>query len=416
MSKTSILFCILLLSAVTNAQWLKLDLDTPGGVYSLWSSGDSLFAGHDSVFYYSFDSGENWERSTRVPGLEYGITAIRPYNGWIYIGTSAKGVFRTSNLGASWEPYSEGLAPGAASEITGIALRDDTLYISTMGAGVYSRSPGWQSAWTEFNLDLPFSTSWNVNTVENIDGDLYAGAGVNCLYYVNKKNTGNWQYVQFDSFNGEMNGVNSFGKSEGKLIAAANQGIYTSADGGTTWTGHRFGIGLIESGKVITNGKKIVVLLSKSSRFYIYYSTDDGVTWWRDDMQTGATALSMAITGGKIWTGRFEGFYYKPDAITSIGDGENEPATSKPASIALFPNPANRDGKLSVEFSGIDARQVTVELFNSMGEKVKPSLFSYNLKSEGLIEIETAGLAPGVYIIRLSEGDRTTTGKFLLLR
>ncbi len=416
MSKTSILFCILLLPALTNAQWLKLELEAPGGVYSLWNSGDSLFAGHDSIFYYSFDSGENWERSTRVPGAEYGITAIKPYNGWIYIGVSSKGVFRTSNLGVSWEPFSDGFTPGAAYEITGMALRDDTLYVSTMGAGLYRRAINGQSVWTEFNFDLPFSTSWNVSTVENIDGDLYAGAGVNCLYYVNRKNTSNWQYVQFDQFNGEMNGVYSFGKSEGKLIAAANQGVYTSADGGRTWSGHYFGIGLIETGKIVTNGRKIVVLLSKSSRFYIYYSTDDGVTWWRDDMQSGAIAYSMAITGGKIWTGRYEGFYYKQDAITSIGDGDDHPATAKKASIALYPNPVTRDAKLTVKFSGIDAGQASVELFNSMGEKVKSSLFNCIVRSEGLIDLETPGLAPGVYIVRLSSGERTTTGKFLLLR
>lgn len=415
MRKTSILFYLLLVPAFTNAQWLKLELDAPGGVYSLWNSGDTLFAGHDSVFYYSFDSGENWERSARFPDVEYGITAIFPHNGVIYAGTSGQGVFRSFNSGDTWEQFSQGLNEPGANEISGLAIRNDTLYASTIGAGVYRRPLTGSGVWSAFNEGLPFSTSWNVNTIVNLDGDIYAGAGANSYLAVNRKNTGYWQELQFDQFNGEMNGVLSFAESNGKIIASAHQAVYTSVDNGLSWTKHAFGIGLASTSSIIARGGVIVVAISKAARYYIYYSSDNGVTWWRNDMQSGVVAYSLALAGGKIWCGRMDGLYYKPDTITSIGDGENEPATSKQASIALYPNPVTRNAQLSVEFSGIDAGHASIELFNAMGEKVKPSLFNYNFKSEGLIDLETAGLAPGVYIVRLSSSEKSATGKFLLI-
>jgi photosystem II stability/assembly factor-like uncharacterized protein len=109
----------------TSAQWIKLDLASGTSIWSLWSSGDTLIAGGDSVMYYSFDGGNNWDQSSTVPGVEYGINAIQPVEGGIYIGTAIKGVFFTSDMWIIWHPISSGLTKHGAMEIRAFTVRGD---------------------------------------------------------------------------------------------------------------------------------------------------------------------------------------------------------------------------------------------------------------------------------------------------
>ncbi|GJQ33813.1 MAG: hypothetical protein HBSAPP04_26520 [Ignavibacteriaceae bacterium] len=396
---------------ITHAQqWLKVELDAPGGVYALWNSGDTLYAGHDSIFYYSFDAGNTWNRSARFPDVEYGITAIQPHNGVIYAGTSGWGVFRSLNNGDTWEQFSQGLTTLGAKEVSALALRDDTLYATTIGAGVYRRPLSGNGVWTAFNEGLPFSTSWNVNTISNLDGDLYAGAGANGYFYVNRKNTGHWQEIQFDQFNGEINGVQSFGKSNGKIVLSSHEAVYTSDDNGLTWTKHSFGIGLASTSSIVTRGEKIVVSISKAARFYIYYSIDNGVTWWRDDMQSGVVANSIVIAGGNIWCGRMDGLFYKPDTITGVEEDET-PQKTTGTGLSVYPNPAPVDGTVTISVTGTGQHGSGVlQIYNIAGEKV------YSAVIENTLTTKLSGFASGLYIVHYTSEHGSATQKLVIVR
>lgn len=411
MKQTTFLTTILLLISFNlQAQWLKVELDAPGGVYALWNSGDTLFAGHDSVFYRSFDAGNTWQRSARFPDIEYGITAIFPHNGVIYAGTSGWGVYRSFNNGDTWEQFSQGLSELGANEVSALALRDDTLYASTIGAGVYRRALSGNGTWSAFNEGLPFSTSWNVNTIVNLDGDIYAGAGANGYFAVNRKNTGYWQEIQFDQFNGEINGVHSFAKSNGKIIASAHQAVYTSEDNGLTWTKHAFGIGLASTSSIIARGGKIVVAISKAARFYIYYSIDNGVTWWRDDMQSGVVANSIVIAGGNIWCGRMDGLFYKPDTITGVEEDETSQKTTG-TGLSVYPNPAPGDGTVTISVTGSGQHGSGVlQIYNIAGEKV------YSALIENTLTTKLSGFASGLYIVHYTSEHGSATAKLVVVR
>lgn len=409
---TFLLAIIITLSLNLQAQWLKVELDAPGGVYALWNSGDTLFAGHDSIFYRSFDAGNTWQRSARFPEVEYGITAILPHNGIIYAGTSGWGVFRSLNNGDTWEQFAQGLTALGANEVSALTLRDDTLYASTIGAGVYRRPLTGPGEWTAFNDGLPFSTSWNVNTVVNLEGDIYAGAGVNGYFAVNRKNTGHWVEVQFDQFNGEINGAHSFAKSNGKIILSSHEAVYTSDDNGMNWMKHSFGIGLASTSSIIARGGRIVVAISKAARYYLYYSSDNGATWWRDDMQGGVVANSMAIAGGKIWCGRMDGLFYKPDTITGIEDESPENGAAR-KSLGINPNPATQGENVTISLNGFkNTGSAVLEMFNLSGEMV----FSEMADSGEALSLRPEGMASGVYLVRATSAAGTATGKLLIIK
>jgi len=414
MKRINALITFLMLSSlgVTFGQWLKVEPVSPGSVYSLWSSGDTLFAGGDSLLFYSFDSGSTWAKSAKVPDVEYGINAILPVNGGIYIGTSLKGVYFSSNLGNSWEERSAGLTGLGAKEISDFAVRDDYVYVSTIGGGIYRNSLTNPGEWVLFSDGIPWNTGWTVYCIKNIDGDLYAGGGVNGFFYVNRKNTSNWVEISFDWFNGEANGILAFGKSGNKIVASAHQGVYTSTDSGLTWTKHTFGIGLVESSEISVKGNTIVIVLSKAARYYIYYSNDNGVTWWRNDMQSGSLAYSMNISGGKIWAGRLDGLYYKPDTITGIGDDIETPSAFSLSQN--YPNPFNPS--TNINFSLEADGQTTLKVYNVIGKEVATLVDGYTKAGNHSVTFNAEDLPSGVYLYKLVSPSGTKTGKMTLLK
>jgi hypothetical protein len=67
--------------------------------------------------------------------------------------------------------------------------------------------------------------------------------------------------------------------------------------------------------------------------------------------------------------------------------------------MLIYPNPS--DGKTTMQFIGVKSSPTTVDIFNSLGEKV----FSDKIKKTGdfTIEEDLKKLGGGVYIVRYSE-------------
>lgn len=396
----------------TSAQWIKLDLASGTSIWSLWSSGDTLIAGGDSVLYFSFDGGNNWDQSSPVPGVEYGINAIQPVEGGIYIGTAIKGVFYTSDMGSLWHPRSSGLTNLGAMEIRTFTVRGNEIFVATVGGGVYKNSITSPAAWSHFSEGIPWNTSWSIYSLENIDGDLYAGGGVNAYYYRNRKNTSVWEEIPFDWFTGEANGILAFEKYSGGIVAASNIGIYRSLDGGVTWLKYSPGVGLVEKSDIVVKGNNIVVTLSKSARYYILHSSNSGVSWSRDDMQSGSIALSMTICGGKIWVGRLDGLYYKSDTLTDI----KEPGVV-PREYSLkqnYPNPFN--GSTSIEYTLPEEGYVTIQLYDITGRLVKQLVNEQQTPGIHKTTLESDDLASGIYVYTLRANGVNFSKKLALLK
>ncbi|GAB1349192.1 hypothetical protein MASR1M107_14050 [Ignavibacteriales bacterium] len=408
------LLLILLLSNIstTFGQWLKVEAINQGSIYSLWSAGDTLFAGGDSVLFYSFDGGVSWGRGAKVPDVEYGITTIAPVKNGLYIGTSLKGVFFTSDMGNSWEDRSGGLTGLGAKEISDFAIRGNEIFVSTIGGGVYKNSLITPGDWTLFSDGIPWNTGWSVACIKNIDGDLFAGGGVNGFYYVNKKNTSTWTEVPFDWFNGEANGILAFEKSGNKLVASSHQAIYTSLDEGATWTKFPLGIGLIENSDISVKGNNIVVLLSKASRYYIYYSSDNGASWWRNDMQSGNVSYAMNLSAGKIWVGRLDGLYYKLDTITGIGDGITTPELFSLSQN--YPNPFNPTTK--IDFTLGLAGEISLKVYDMLGNETVTLTDGYFTSGNHSVLFSGDGFSSGVYYYSLITPLGRKTGKMTLLK
>jgi len=76
--------------------------------------------------------------------------------------------------------------------------------------------------------------------------------------------------------------------------------------------------------------------------------------------------------------------------------------------IKVFPNPVQKNGELSVEFSE-DLSSSQVRVFNAAGVEVK----AFTAQS-GKNSVDISGLEKGVYVIRVDSDDKEVSGKFIV--
>ena len=81
---------------------------------------------------------------------------------------------------------------------------------------------------------------------------------------------------------------------------------------------------------------------------------------------------------------------------------------SMSSDIRVFPNPVEKNGALSVEFSE-DLSSSQVRVYNSAGTEVK----AFTAQS-GMNSIDVSGLDKGVYVIRVDSDEKEVSGKFII--
>ena len=93
--------------------------------------------------------------------------------------------------------------------------------------------------------------------------------------------------------------------------------------------------------------------------------------------------------------------------VTGIDEVVNE------ASFDMFPNPANENTNLV--FSLTEDHNVTVDIFNMLGEKVYAANQGKMSAGQHTIVVNSANLTPGVYTVKLTT-DNATTSKVLVIQ
>jgi photosystem II stability/assembly factor-like uncharacterized protein len=85
------------------------------------------------------DAGQNWtDISANLPDIPVQAVTVDPlYPEYLYVGTDL-GVFQSSNTGASWIDYNEGMVDAMILDLT-VSRSNEALRASTFGNGVYQR-------------------------------------------------------------------------------------------------------------------------------------------------------------------------------------------------------------------------------------------------------------------------------------
>ena len=261
--------------------------------------GNTIVAGTTSGIWRSADGGTTW---ARVDGVAVNAMTVDPGNGTLYAGTPGAGVVRSTDGGLSWGDYSVGLVAGA--NVISIAWAPYGVFAGlASGGGVVAFASG-DDHWADASSGLPASSTVNALAFEpGLVLTAGTAAGKTWLFP-----SGDWvaaslstakpvlavepiegghvlagvqdQGIFLDNTSaGLPGGTSGFSlvRFSGKDWAGTNHGIYSTANGGASWS-HVTGPGLADRMPITSLAVAGGALFAGTAGRGVLRSTD-GTTW-----------------------------------------------------------------------------------------------------------------------------------------
>ena len=433
--KKKLLILFLLISTTFQAQWVSQSTGfttTSRGVSDIsivdantvWALGYDGSGGGANVqeFTRTTDGGTTWTSGTiNVGNINLEITNISPVDGttaWVGAVSSTNGmggVWKTTNGGTSWTQQNAAAYTDFSSFFNVVHFFDANVGITqgdpitATDFEVYRTTDG-GTTWAE----VPAASMPNI-----ISGEYgYNGGNVaagNSFWFVTNRgkiyrttDTGvTWTKLNTpitDFAGASVGGTLLFSDNNNGILlgrngsgASATYTLYTTSNGGTTWSS-----GVVYSQPYLSlsfiPGTTILVGTASNNTTFTYssgYSTDFGVTWTPIDTGVQRTGIKF-LNGTTGWAG---GFTTSP---TTGGiykyTGANLRTDSFLASkFTIYPNPANDIISISSDNLVFD----NILLTDINGRKIKEtatnSVINYNLN--------ISDLNSGVYFMKIKTAD-----------
>lgn len=371
-------------------QWERVTVLPATQMSAIHVQGDRLFVAGLNKIYFSNDQGISWDSTSVIEsGLDY-ITGIRMNHGRLYVSTIENGVWVSADFGQTWQASNNGLNGLGALAVAGIEVRGDSLYAATLGSGVFVKNTATNSNWSSYNWGIPWS---NIESITNIEGKLFAGAGGNCSFSWQTGANHAWTETVFAEFNGDSNHFLGVIKQDDVLIATGTYGIYRSTDDGATWTRFIPGTGILGAGRFAVAGDRLYALLVKpSGTAFIKYTDDGGLSWHNfQPALTGSTGFDLTYLNGYLFAARSNGLWKIP-LVTPVA----EPDAALPELNTNYPNPFS--GTTTIPFVLPASGKVMLSVYDVSGALVA-TVFNGTLPA-GKHEIEwnSGNLPAGSYV------------------
>ena len=211
--------------------------------YFMADNDDAMFiATYRRGVYRSFDNGASWEPCSN--GLNSDVLGIYCHNGKVFATVLGQGVMASSNNGDTWT------SANLNKQAKGYAHLGDTLYAACIGQGVFASFDN-GITWHDFNTNLASKNLW---CMDAHDGHLFVGDTQGRIYRGNSDGTG-WIRTNTPSF---LATVGNIGVSGGRVLAATHGSDMFYTDDGSTWT-QSTNIGTVEIRGMMVEGNNVFI-------------------------------------------------------------------------------------------------------------------------------------------------------------
>lgn len=346
--------------------------------------------------YLSTNDGASWARVVGLPNWEVTDIVEAP-DGTLLASATAfplgrpdPGIFRSTDGGATWTKTLANRDVGGL-----IVLPDGSILAGASGGALRSGDGG--LTWTAtgaYPAGAPAALS-------RANGSLWAGTDYGI--YRSTDDGASWTLVRggLPTTQGADPVVFSRGVAAagGVLVAAAGNGngVYRSADGGATWA------------RALDVGYAWDLIATADGAFWAatsrgaFQSTDGGTTW--TDRSGGlperAVYAVAEAADGRLLVGTGRGVF------AAFGTVAAEAPPDLAATVRVFPSPARAGADLTIEAPGT----ARVVMSDALGRVVRRTQ-----GEAGTVRLPTAGLAPGVYVVRVEAGGERATRRVVLVR
>lgn len=402
-------FMVLFSFAAANAQWTPQTSGTTQLLYSVSAVDNNVVwaCGAAGTVLRTTNGGTNWTSVGAAPvtGALYNIFGIDASTALVTGSATNALVWKTTNGGATWNQVF--IQPGGFINVIEIGAGGTGFM---QGDPVGGRWSLWKTTdagtnWDSTLMYLPQAgaeAGWN-NSLFVSGTNMWFGTNNSRIY--SSANGGlTWtaqSTPETNTYAVWLNGLNG--------VSGGTNGIRT-VNGGTNWTA----VTLPGTGNVNGIAGAANTFWLTRSGTSIYISTDAGATWTTDFTGTGALSdIAMARTGNRLWAVGATGVIYRSEGLVGI----NPISSNTPDRYSLsqnYPNPFNPTSKIAFDITKADF--VSLKVYNSLGQEVS-KLVNENL-TPGTYEVtfDGAGLNSGIYFYTLTTGEFTQTKKMMLVK
>ncbi len=248
------------LSTDDGATWsLASDTTLLGGVWSLAVVDSNVFAGTGFGLFHSSNKGRIWMPvdlgASGVIGWALAIKpAIQPAGTReIFLGSLENGIFRSTDVGASWTSIDSGLG---TQGLRSLLVSGPFVYA---GGGVTDvfRSSNNGTSWTTFTSGLPQNgLSHGIWALAAGGQYLYAGYDNNQVYRSSDDGE-HWSWASSGLTSINIRGLAAFGSNV--VAATLEHGVFLSTDNGTNWAPINDGLPDLGTWSIIVKGSNLLV-------------------------------------------------------------------------------------------------------------------------------------------------------------
>lgn len=158
---------------------------------------------------------------------------------------------------------------------------------------------------------------------------------------------------------------------------------------------------------------------------YGVWSSRNGGTSWNEENEgmerVPAFMLRQVWFGDQSWGGPVfyvgthgRGVFMSETVASGIEDNGSKPGKSAVQNLNMFPNPARDVTNVSLALD--KASNVTIRVFDLQGKVIRTEAYNSQPAGERNYKVNTSGLPQGTYLVNVSAGEHTHTGKLLITR
>ncbi len=377
---------------------------------SVARAGSGSSAGTDSYGIISTDGGVSWEHDVSAPGgTQYSF--FDEDTGWMLWEGAPATIWRTANGGDDWAESSF----GTSSWIGGIFFTSPDSGWACGSSGTMRATIDGGQTWTGQNINTS-NYAADLCFVDSKEGWVVGGYGGGGAFIRHTVDGGlNWT-TQTPPVTNHLQHVFFLNNLEG-WAAGLGGVVHRTDDGGATW----------QSVDGVPYTPKDILMVSSTTgwiaagrdyeeggRGYIYKTEDGGDSWnleWTSPWPK-QWIVSLALQDDNtIWGVGYHSTLLKRDFVLGIEDGVSDFETGM---VSVSPNPFF--GSATVTISLESAGFTRLDVFDLSGRIVQTLTEEQMDGGTHNFTLEADDLVPGVYMIKLSSGEQTTTARCVLIR
>ena len=402
------------LASPAAAQWTRIEAVPAVNLYEVWTHGDTIAAGSDSTAFVSFDAGASWIATAKVAAGVTQVQAVRVHDGRLYAGTRGQGVFVSTNMGASWQSFNQGLVGGVNNSqlvVMDLLLRADTLYAATDGAGPFIRNLAIAGQWARYGTEIVAAQAGNMETIAASPTRLLAGGGGNGDVFYRDPGQADWtESLLFNDHLAAGLAPLAAVWTGSVWIVGTNAGVFRGNPGQLPWTFTDFGLHPTFFASFALHNGVVFTSFANGEGTGIEFSLDDGVTWQVLDALPLTFTYNITTVGDLMYAGRVDGLWRR--SIDTVGVPPPAPAGLRFALAGS--NPIRDEARFRFELP--EAARVRIDLFDVAGRRLPGGIDEALPAGAHEVRWAAGDLAPGMYLARLSAAGRSEALRLVRMR